>query len=211
MTTHAEVAKDALVQRVLPALAEAAARIGDIQVRNRGTVGGNIAHADPASDLPALAVAFDAKINVRGVDGDTTFIADEFFLGPLITALPENSILTSISFAVPPEGTRSTYVKYPHPATGYAVVGVAAAVRQADDGTIAYARVGITGVADTAFRAEAVEQSLVGNVPTETLIREAAEKASVGQEMGSDLFASEEYRRHLCTVYTERALGKLLL
>lgn len=210
LTTHAEVAKDPLVQEKFPALAEAAAKIGDIQVRNRGTVGGNIAHADPASDLPALAVAFDAEIEVQGMDGKEIFHADEFFLGPLITALPENGVLTSISLAIPPAGAKSTYLKYPHPASGYAVIGVAAAAGKGSDGTIEYVRVGITGVGDVAFRAEAVEQTLLGNKPTETLIREAADKAAAGQEMGSDLFASAEYRRHLCSVYTERALKKLL-
>jgi len=211
LTTHAEVAKDPLVQRTLPALAEAAAQIGDIQVRNRGTVGGNIAHADPASDLPALAVAFDAEIRARGEDGDERFSADEFFIGPLITAIPENSILTSVAFTIPPTGTKSTYLKYPHPATGYAVVGVVAAVKQSDDGTVDYVRIGVAGVGDVAFRAEQVEQALVGNVPTEALIQTAAAKAAEGVELGSDLFASEEYRRHLCVVYTERALQKLLL
>lgn len=210
LTTHAEVAQDPLVARTLPALAEAALRIGDIQVRNLGTVGGNIAHADPASDLPALAVAFEAEIHVKGADGKETFPADEFFLGPLITAIPENSVLTSVSFAIPPAGAKSTYLKNAHPATGYAVVGVAAAVGRADDGTIDYARVGITGVGDVAFRAEAVEQALIGKEPTEALIQEAAEKAADGQEMGSDLYASAEYRQHLCRVYTERALKKVL-
>lgn len=210
LTTHVEVAQDPLVQEKFPALAETAAKIGDIQVRNRGTVGGNIAHADPASDLPALAVAFDAEIEVQGAGGKETFRAEEFFLGPLITAMPENGVLTSVSFAIPPAGAKSTYLKYAHPASGYAVIGVAAAASKGSDGTVEYVRVGITGVGDVAFRAEAVEQTLLEKKPTETLISEAAEKAAEGQEMGSDLFASAEYRRHLCSVYTERVLKKLL-
>ena len=109
-------------------MAEAASQIGDLQVRNRGTVGGNLAHADPASDLPAVAVALEAELEVQGPDGKETFGADGFFLGPLITALPEDGLLTSVSFAIPPKGVKSTYVKFPHPASGYAVVGVAAAL-----------------------------------------------------------------------------------
>ena len=149
-------------------------------------------------------------VNVEGMDGKETFSADEFFIGPLITAIPENSLLTSVTFALPPDDVKSTYLKYAHPATGYAVVGVAAAIGQGDDGTITYARIGITGVGDVAFRAEAVEQTLLGTKPTEALVQEAADKAAEGQEMGGDLFASAEYRRHLCSVYTERALRKLL-
>lgn len=210
LTTHEEVAQDPTVRETLPALAEAAESIGDIQVRNRGTVGGNIAHADPASDLPALAVAFDANINIQTSDGTETFAAEEFFLGPLITAIPENSILRNVSFAIPPTGAKSTYMKFAHPATGYAVVGVAASIGQTDDGMITFARVGITGAGDVAFRAEEVERILLGNRPTEEIIQEAANRAADGQEMGSDLYASAEYRRHLCQVYTKRALNKLL-
>ncbi|HET7579049.1 MAG TPA: xanthine dehydrogenase family protein subunit M [Bacillales bacterium] len=210
LTTHRELSVDPLVLRLLACLAEAAAQIGDIQVRNRGTVGGNLAHADPASDLPAVAMAMNAEFEVQGPDGKETIGADEFFFGPLITAMPENSIMTSASFEIPSDGVKSTYLKYPHPASGYAVIGVAAAIGKSADGTIDYARVGITGVGDAAFRAEAVEQTLIGQKPTEELIREAASKAAEDQEMGSDLFASEEYRRHLCSVYTSRALNSLL-
>src|SRR5699024_9545680 len=210
LTTHKEVAEDPTVKETIPALQEATASIGDIQVRNRGTIGGNIAHADPGSDLPAIAVAFDAKIDVQSADGMETFAAEEFFLGPLITAIPENSILRTVSFAIPPKESKSTYVKYFHPGTGYAVVGVVAAIGQTEDGMITYARVAINGVGDVAFRAEEVERTLLGNKPTEELIQEAANQAAEGQEMGGDLFASEKYRRHLCQVYTKRALKKLL-
>lgn len=210
LTTHAEIAKNPTVKETIPALAEAAASIGDIQVRNRGTVGGNIAHADPASDLPALAVAFDAKIDVQTANGMETYTPEDFFLGPLITAIPENGILKTVRFAIPPAGTKSTYMKYAHPATGYAVAGVAAAVGQEENGMISFARVGITGAGDVAFRAEEVERSLLGNKPTEELIQNAAKQAAGNQIMSSDLFASEDYRHHLCQVFTKRALNKLL-
>jgi len=210
LTTHREIANDPFVKETLPALAEATASIGDIQVQNRGTIGGNIAHADPASDLPALALAFDAEMNFVSKKGEETYAADEFFLGPLITATPENSILKSVSFAMPPMDANSTYVKYAHPATGYAVVGVAASMGQTDDGIITYARVGVTGVGDVPFRATEVERTLLGSQPSEELIEEAARQTTEGQEMGSDLFASEEYRRHLAEVFTKRALKQLL-
>lgn len=210
LTTHRQVATDPLVRKHAPVLAEAASQIGDIQVRNRGTVGGNLAHADPASDLPAVALVLDAEFEVQGPDGKEILSADEFFLGPLITALPENGILTVISFDIPPEGAKSTYLKYPHPASGYAVVGVAAVVCTEPDGKVNFARIGITGVADTAYRAEATEQALMGKKLSEETIHEAAALAAEGQEMGSDLFASADYRRHLTQVYTARALKKLL-
>jgi carbon-monoxide dehydrogenase medium subunit len=210
LTTHRQVAGDPLVREHLPALAEAASQIGDLQVRNRGTVGGNLAHADPASDLPAVAVALEAELEVQGPDGKQTFGADGFFLGPLITALPEDGLLTSVSFAIPPKGAKSTYVKFPHPASGYAVVGVAAALGTGTDGTVNYVRIGITGASDTAYRAEAAEQALLGKKPTEETIREAAARAADGREMNGDLFASSGYRRHLVQVYTARALRKLL-
>ncbi|SEN76209.1 FAD binding domain-containing protein [Lihuaxuella thermophila] len=211
LTTHRQVAADPLVRKYAPVLAEAASQIGDIQVRNRGTVGGNLAHADPASDLPAVALALEAEFEVQGPDGKETLDAGGFFLGPLITALPENSILTSVSFAIPPEGAKSTYLKYPHPASGYAVVGVAAVVSTGPDGMVNDARIGITGVADTAYRAEEAERALVGKKLSEQTILEVAALASEGQEMASDLFASAEYRRHLTRVYTIRALKRLLI
>lgn len=209
LTSHRQAATDPLVREHLPVLAEAASQIGDLQVRNRGTLGGNLAHADPASDLPAVAVALKAELAVQRPDGKETFDAEGFFLGPMITALPEDGILTSVSFAIPPEGVKSTYVKYPHPASGYAVVGVVAALGIGADGTVNYARIGITGASDIAYRAEAAEQALLGKRPTEETIREAASQAAEGREMNGDLFASSDYRRHLVQVYTARALRRL--
>jgi carbon-monoxide dehydrogenase medium subunit len=211
LTTHAEVARHPLVRSHLPALAEAAEHIGDLQVRNRGTVGGNLAHADPASDLPAVALAYDARLTVLGPDGRDAIAADEFFLGPMVTALPEGYVVSSVAIPVPPQGAKSGYLKCPHPASGYAVVGVAAVVACADDGTIEYARIGVTGAADCAYRAHAVEEALVGQTVSAALIREAAAYAADDGVIGSDVYASEEYRRHLCAVYTERVLRKVLL
>jgi carbon-monoxide dehydrogenase medium subunit len=211
LTTHHQLMNDPLVKEHIPVLAEAAGHIGDMQIRNRGTVGGNLAHADPAADLPGVALALDAFVELQGEDGKELVEVDGFFLGPLLTALPETSVLTHVSFAIPPSHTRSIYLKYPHPASGYAVIGVCAIAGTGPDGVIDFIRVGINGVGDVAYRAKAVEQTLLGCQPSAELIRKAAAHAADEGEIGSDLFASAEYRRHLSSVYTERALRHVLL
>jgi carbon-monoxide dehydrogenase medium subunit len=211
LTTHHQVMNDPLVKEHIPVLAEAAGQIGDLQIRNRGTVGGNIAHADPAADLPGVALALDAFLELQGEEGKELVEVDSFFLGPLMTALPETSVLTHVSFAIPPSHTKSIYLKFPHPASGYAVIGVCVIAGTDPDGVIDFIRVGINGVGDVAYRATTVEQALLGCQPSEEMIREAAAHAAEEGEIGSDLFASAEYRRHLCSVYTERALRHVLL
>ncbi|OCA88721.1 FAD binding domain-containing protein [Pseudobacillus wudalianchiensis] len=211
LMTHNEASKHPLIKEHVPLLADTVRQIGDLQVRNRGTIGGNIAHADPAADLPAAAVVLEAEVIVQGEDGEETMGIDSFIIGPLITMLPENSIVTGISFAIPPAHTKSVYLKYFHPASGYPVIGVAAVAGVGADGNIDYIRVGITGVGDIAFRAESVEQTLLGQKPSKALIQQAAKLAAEEGEMGSDLFASAEYRENLCRVYTERALSSILL
>ncbi|MCL6631859.1 MAG: xanthine dehydrogenase family protein subunit M [Alicyclobacillus herbarius] len=211
LTTHAEAAKDPLIQRHLPALAEAAAQVGDLQVRNRGTVGGNLAHADPSSDLPAVALAYEARLTVIGPEGREAIAAEDFFLGPMVTALPEGHVVSSVAVPIPAANTKSAYLKCPHPASGYAVVGVAAAVAVSEDGTVEHARVGVTGAGDCAYRAYAVEEALFGQTVSLELIQEAAKHAAEDGSIGSDIYASEDYRRHLCAVYTERVLRKVLL
>lgn len=211
MTTYRQVLSDPLVAQHLPLLAQAIGQIGDIQIRNRGTIGGNIAHADPAADLPGVALALDAMLEIQGEDGAELVEADGFFLGPLVTALPETSLLTSVSFLIPPEGARSTYLKYAHPASGYAVVGVCAIAALDPDGVVSTIRVAVNGAGDVAYRARSVEDKLLGHAPTAERIRQAASLAADDGEMGSDQFASEEYRRHLCCVYAQRALGAILL
>ena len=211
LTTYRQVCSDPLVAEHLPVLAEAVRQIGDIQVRNRGTIGGNLAHADPAADLPGVALALEAMVEIQGEDGAEVMEAESFFLGPLVTALAETSLLTSVSFLLPPAGTRSTYVKYAHPASGYAVAGVCALAATDPDGRISYVRVGINGVGDLAYRARRVEEKLLGQIPTPELVDEAARLAAEDGEMGSDLFASAEYRRHLSQVYTKKALQQVML
>lgn len=211
LTTHAEVARDPIVQQYIPVLAETAKQIGDLQVRNRGTFGGNIAHADPAADLPATAFALDAIVHLIGPDGEEDLPIQDFILGPLITTLPETSVVKSISFEIPSENSKSMYVKYAHPASGYAVVGVCAIAEKDQEGKVTFLRIGITGAGDCAFRATSVEQHLLGKVCTAESIHEGCKLAANDGDMGNDLFASSEYRKHLCSVYTERALKEVLL
>ncbi len=208
LTPHREVAVHPLVQAHLPALAQAAAQIGDLQVRNRGTLGGNLAHADPSSDLPAVALAYDAELTVVTAEGSELLPVDGFFLAPLTTAMPEGGILTQVSFVIPPEGAHSVYEKYSHPASGYAVVGVAAVVALTS-GRVSHIRVGITGAGDAAYRATAVEEALLDQVWSRERVQAASRHADENGGIGEDLFASEAYRRHLCQVYTRRALERL--
>ncbi|UAT30654.1 xanthine dehydrogenase family protein subunit M [Bacillus badius] len=211
LVTHHDASKHPLIQAHVPLLADTASQIGDLQIRNRGTIGGNLAHADPAADLPAAAFALDAEIMIQGEDGEERMSVDSFIIGPLITMLPENSLVTGVSFSIPPSHAKSVYLKYFHPASGYPVVGVAAVAGTDKAGAIDYIKVALTGVGDVAFRAASVEQTLLGQKPSEKMIREAARLAAEEGEMGSDLFASAEYRENLCKVYTERALRSILL
>lgn len=211
LTTHHAASNDPVIKEHIPLLADTVRQIGDLQVRNRGTIGGNIAHADPAADLPAAAFALDAQVIIQGEDGEETMPVDQFIVGPLITMMPENSIVTAVSFAIPPRHTRSVYLKYFHPASGYPVVGVAAIAGVDESGVIDFVRIGITGVGDIAYRAESVEQTLLGQKPSEAMIQEASRLAAEEGEMGNDFFTSSEYREHLCKVYTERALRSILL
>ncbi|GLY08894.1 FAD binding domain-containing protein [Pseudobacillus badius] len=211
LVTHHDASKHPLIQAHVPLLADTASQIGDLQIRNRGTIGGNLAHADPAADLPAAAFALEAEIMIQGEDGEERMSVDSFIIGPLITMLPENSLVTGVSFSIPPSHAKSVYLKYFHPASGYPVVGVAAVAGTDKAGAIDYIKVALTGVGDVAFRAASVEQTLLGQKPSEKMIREAARLAAEEGEMGSDLFASAEYRENLCKVYTERALRSILL
>ncbi|WP_338450035.1 xanthine dehydrogenase family protein subunit M [Niallia oryzisoli] len=211
LSTHYQVANDPIVKEHIPVLAETVRQIGDLQVRSRGTIGGNIAHADPAADLPAAAHVLESEIMIQKEDGLETMDMESFVIGPLITMLPENSILTAISFAIPPAHTKSAYLKFSHPASGYPVIGVAVIAGVNKNNVIDYAKVSITGVGDVAYRAVAVEERLLGQPLSEILIKEASQHAADNVEMAHDLFSSAEYRENLCKVYTERALKSVLL
>jgi carbon-monoxide dehydrogenase medium subunit len=208
LTTHAEIAASADVQKAAPALAEAAVLIGDPAVRSRGTIGGNIAHADPASDLPTVLVALDARIVAVGVSGERTIAADGFFTGIMSTALADNEVVTAIVVPAAARGQGSAYVKFPHPASRYAVIGVAAVVTMMNNECSA-ARVALGGLLPHAMRAATVEQALTGKSLDTAAIASAASQVSsaLGREVIGDIFASAEYRAAVAPVYVKRAIA----
>ncbi|MDP9282028.1 MAG: xanthine dehydrogenase family protein subunit M [Chloroflexota bacterium] len=208
LATHRSIADHAAIGKTLTALAEAAAAVGDLQVRSRGTIGGSLAHADPASDEPAPTLAFDATIRVIGPTGRRDIPAREFFKGPFETAVAPNEIVIEVRFAAPVGRSGSAYAKFAHPASGFAIVGVAAVVALKGDGTVERAAIGVTGAAPSAFRATAAERALAGARGDDAnAIAAAAAKAADGVTALSDLAASAEFRKHLVTVYARRALG----
>ena len=208
LTTHAEIASSALVQSSTPLLAQAAGMIGDPQVRNRGTIGGNVSHADPASDLPTVLTALRATFNVTGPNGDRSIAAADFSQGLLETVLEENEVLTSVSVPAEPPGSSSAYAKFSHPASRYAVVG-AAAVLTVDGQSCSAASVVVGGVEASPTRASSVESAIVGSDLSEGALDASAAAVSgdIGGDVLSDIFASAEYRRAMAAVYVRRALG----
>jgi carbon-monoxide dehydrogenase medium subunit len=205
MTTHYMIESSAELKEKLPILAQCASVIGDLQVRNCGTIGGSLAHADPAGDLPAVILALDAEVKVQGKNGERIIKAADFFVEMLTSALEPDEILVGVRLPLPSPGTGSAYLKMDHPASHYALCGVAALVTRSN-GNVSDVRVGITGVGPKAYRATGVEQALKGQPASADTIRAAAEKAADGQEPLDDLHASSEYRAHLARVYTRRAL-----
>lgn len=207
LTTHAEIAGSALVQERAPVLAEAASRVGDPAVRNRGTIGGNVSHGDPQSDLPTVLTALGATINATGPNGDRSIGAADFFTGLLESALEENEVLTSVSVPGVASGAGTAYVKFSHPASRYSVVG-AAAVVSVSGGSCAAASVVVGGVESTPTRAASVEAALVGSDAGADAIAAAASAVAGdfgGDPMG-DVYASPEYRQAMAAVYVRRAL-----
>jgi len=206
-TTYATIADSDLVADAAPALADATAAVGDRQVRNRGTIGGNVAHADPASDLPGAVIASDATVVVEGRDGERTVGADDFFMGMYMTDVGDDELVTRIE--VPKAGgSVGAYAKRPNPASGYAVVGVAAQLEM-DGGTVAGASVGANGIMDHGVRLGGVEDALAGENLDDDAIEAAAGRATEGLDeamMMSDNFASAEFRANLLEAYAERAL-----
>ncbi|OQO89561.1 carbon monoxide dehydrogenase [Saccharomonospora piscinae] len=204
MTTHHEVLRDPLVADHAGLLAEATATVADPQVRHRGTFGGSLAHADPAGDLLAPALALDAELVVRGMDGSRTVPAAEFFADFFTTALRPNEILVEVR--VPKHtGWHARYEKFNRVAQAWSIVAVAATVRT-EGGTIAEARVGLTNMASVPMRAHAVESALVGQPATAEVVRSAAQHAADGTSPTADGNADVEYRRHLARVLTGRAI-----
>jgi carbon-monoxide dehydrogenase medium subunit len=208
MTTYTTVMDSEELARLCPLLAETAAQVGDMQVRNRGTVGGSVAHADPASDMPAAMLALDATFTAQGPGGERSIAAADFFQGLFMTALQPDEVLTRISIARPSQGAGTAYEKFRNPASGYAIVGVAAVAARAGDGTLSDVRVAITGAGTQPVRATAVEEALRGEAPDDAALAAAAEHAAEGLQLMSDIHASEDYRAHLTRVFTRRALKR---
>lgn len=207
LATHAEIAGSAVVVERCPMLSEAASHVGDPAVRNRGTIGGNIAHADPASDLPTVLLALDARILVEGPKGARAIEASSFFTGLMATALDEHELVTAIEVPARVKGQGMAYAKFTHPASRYAVIGVAAALT-INDGVCSAASVAVGGLVPKPVRAASVEAALSGK-PAEPLpVADAA--AAVVHDLGADLlgdiFASAEYRRSVAPVWVRRAL-----
>ncbi|MCS7234372.1 MAG: xanthine dehydrogenase family protein subunit M [Armatimonadota bacterium] len=209
LTTHDEVATSPLVREKVPLLAECAAQIGDVQVRNRGTIGGNLAHADPAADYPAAILALEAQMECEGPAGTRTVPATQWFVDLLTTALGPDEVLCRVRVPVQTEGQGWSYTKLPHPASGYSLLGVACLVT-VDGGVCRDARVAVTGAGPKAVRLTKVEQALVGKRLDQAAVAEAAKLASDGLEATDDLYASAEYKRHLAVVYTKRGLLRAL-
>lgn len=204
---YSDVARDPAVWEGCPVLAETVRLIGDMQVRNRGTVGGSVAHADPAADLPTLLVALDASIEVAGGEGERSVPAREFFLGLFTTALRDGELVTAVTVPVLQAGTGAAYLKHPHPASRYAVVG-AAAVVTLDGEAVSSADLAIGGVTGAPRLAEAVGEALKGKAPDGEAVAAAVAGLPEALEgaMG-DAYASAEYRVHLATVLARRALA----
>jgi aerobic carbon-monoxide dehydrogenase medium subunit len=204
MTTHADVLTNPLVQENAFVITKAAEQLADPQVRHRGTFGGALAHADPAGDLGAPALALDAAFVIAGPSGTRTVPADEFFVDLFTTAIQDGEILTEVR--IPKRaGWGAHYEKFVRVAHQWPIVAVAAAVK-VDGGTISEARVGLTNMGSTPLRARAVEQALVGQPATDEAVRAAAASATEGTNPPSDLNGDADYRRHLATVLTRRAV-----
>jgi aerobic carbon-monoxide dehydrogenase medium subunit len=200
MTTHHEIESSTLIREKCPLLAEVASQIGDVQVRNRGTIGGSLVHADPAADWPAPILALDAELAIADPSDFRTVPANEFFVEMMQTAVDSGEILCEIRVPVTPKS--AAYVKFAQKASGFAIAGVAAVV----DSTNKTVKVGITGVSAKPYRANAVEQSLRGKELTAEIIAKAAAQAAKETDALNDIHASAEFRAHLAYVNTLRAL-----
>ena len=208
-TTHHEVESSPLLRGKCPLLAETASHIGDVQVRNMGTMGGSVAHADPAADYPAALQALEAKLVLKGAKSERTVAADEFFVDMFTTALEPGEIVREVIVPVDGAGTGTSYQKVLQPASGFAIVGIAVRVRKQGD-KVAMARIGVTGLANRAFRATAAEKALEGRAGTPAEIQAVAALVGQGIDANSDLHASADYRLHLAAVYAAKALAVAL-
>jgi carbon-monoxide dehydrogenase medium subunit len=204
LTTYSELADSPA--RHYGLIGDALPDIGDVQVRNRGTVGGSVAHCDPASDLPAVLLALDAEIVARSKRGEKVYAADGFFTGAFTTALAEDELITEIRLPGPRDDAGSAFVSLAQRASGYSIVGVAVVVIKEGGSAITQAGIALTGVGDAPYRARAVEAALVGNEGTPESIAAAAAHATDGVTVNGDIHADTEYRTAMAVTYTRRAI-----
>jgi carbon-monoxide dehydrogenase medium subunit len=205
-TTHAEIARSAELMQNCPLLVETAAQIGDQQVRNRGTIGGSLTHADPAADWPAAILALNGEIVARSSKGERVIKASDFFVDIMTSAVSPQEIVTEVRIPKPAQPKAAVYLKVPQSASGFAVVGVAAQLKL-KDGKCEDVSIGVTGLAPKAFRAKSVEDALRGKTLDEATISAAAAQADTDAlDAMEDIHASGDYRRHLARVYAKRAV-----
>jgi carbon-monoxide dehydrogenase medium subunit len=206
--THWMIESSDLIQKKAPGLSQAAAQVGDVQVRNRGTIGGVLAHSDPQADYPGVVLALDATLVVEGSSGERTIAVSDYFTGLWETALGDDELLTEVRIPTDSANANSCYLKFPQPASRYPYVGCAVAM-DSSEGSCSDVRVGFSGVGETAFRDSGIEDALRGNTLNESAIASASAKAADGRSVLSDVFVSEEYRRAMAQVYVKRALTQL--
>jgi carbon-monoxide dehydrogenase medium subunit len=206
MATHWEVESSKVLQAKCPVVSDTAKIIGDPAVRNKGTMGGSLAHADPAADMPATVIALGAEFVCQGPKNKRTVKVDDWFQGLMSTALGEDELLVEIRVPALAAGTGSAYMKFAHPASRFAVVGAAAVITLDKQGTCTKAGVGITGAGTKAVRAKGVEAGLVGKKLDAATIEAAAAKGADGVDVQADLQGSVEYKSHLCRVFARRAI-----
>lgn len=206
LTTHANLAASEVLRKKCPLLAEAASHVGDQQVRNKGTIGGNLVHADPASDLPAAILAMGATLHATGPNGDRKIKAADFFVDLLATDLQPTEILTTIEVTPMADKSGAVYLKFEHPASGYAVCGAAAIVQLNGDGTCKNAQLCFNGVTAVSFNATAITATLQGKLLSDEAIDQAVDANLSIEDPMQDIHASGQYRIQLAKVYAKRAL-----
>jgi aerobic carbon-monoxide dehydrogenase medium subunit len=208
LTTYAEFAESDA--RDYGVIHDALPDIGDVQIRNQGTVGGSVAHCDPASDLPAVLLALDAEIVARSVRGERVLPIDGFFQGAFATALEEDELITEIRLPGPRDDAGSAFMALSQKASGYSIAGVAAVVFKEGGSAITRASIAITGVGEAPYRARDVEAALLGNEGTAEAIAAAAAHATSGVTVAGDIHADSEYRAAMAVTYTKRAIQAAL-